>query len=340
MGVVYRARQISVNRVVALKMILAGKLASPSELQRFHTEAQAAAQLDHPNIVPIYDVSEHEGQPFFTMKLIEGGSLVDWLPCNEPDWPAAVALLARVARAVHYAHRCGILHRDLKPANILMQNADCRMQNEKSGVNSAIRHSQSAIPTPLVADFGLAKLMQRGSDLTRSGAIVGTPSYMAPEQARGHHKAITTAADVYSLGAILYEVLTGSPPFRGESAIETLLLVLEKDATNPRRVNPRADPDLATICLKCLAREPQSRYESAEALAEDLENWLERKPIQARPASLVERSWKWAHRERTKAALLAAVAAIVLLFAGGGPLATIGWLRARDLTLQESRNPQ
>jgi len=320
MGVVYRAQQVSVHRVVALKMILAGKLASTSELQRFHTEAEAAAQLDHPNIIPIYEVGEQEGRPFFTMKLIEGGSLVERLPCRQTDWPALVAALVKVARAVHYAHQRGILHRDLKPANILMET-----------------ESHGGVGDPRITDFGLAKLVQRGSDLTRSGAIVGTPSYMAPEQARGRNKVVTTAADVYSLGAVLYEVLTGRPPFRGETPVDTLLQVLDREPAHPRQINPRVDPDLATICLKCLEKEPQRRYESAEALADDLQNWLARKPIQARPTTTWERAWKWARREKTKAALVAAVAAIILLFAGGGPFATIGWLRARAFAATEAQ---
>jgi WD40 repeat protein len=320
MGVVYRARQVSVHRVVALKMILAGKLASGSDLQRFHTEAEAAAQLDHPNIIPIYEVGEHEGHPFFTMKLIDGGSLVERLPCRQTDWPALVTALVKVARAVHYAHQRGILHRDLKPANILMET-----------------EGHGGVGEPRITDFGLAKLVQRGSDLTRSGAIVGTPSYMAPEQARGRHKVVTTSADVYSLGAVLYEVLTGRPPFRGETPVDTLLQVLDREPAHPRRINPRVDADLATICLKCLEKEPQRRYESAEALADDLENWLARRPIQARPATTLERAWKWARRERTKAALVAAVAAIVLLCVAGGPFATIGWLRARTFAETEAQ---
>jgi hypothetical protein len=190
---------------------------------------------------------------------------------------------------------------------------------------------------PKITDFGLAKLSQRGSDITRSGAVVGTPSYMAPEQARGRQKIVTTAADIYSLGAVLYEGLTGKPPFRGESPVDTLLQVLEREPDHPRQANPRVDPDLATICMKCLDKEPERRYESAEALAEDLENWLAGRPIQARPATLWERSRKWARREKTKAALVAAVAAILLLCAAGGPFATIGWLRARDLAGTEAQ---
>jgi serine/threonine protein kinase len=293
MGVVYRARQPSLNRIVALKMILAGQLASEADVHRFRSEAEAAAHLDHPNIVPIYEVGTHEGQPYFTMKLVEGGSLADrTLPLPAAE---AARLLVAVARAVHHAHQRGILHRDLKPGNILL---------DASG-------------QPHVTDFGLAKQVEGDAGQTRTGAIVGTPSYMAPEQARAE-KGLSTAVDTYSLGAILYECLAGQPPFRGPTPLETILQVLEREPVDPRVLNPAADHDLATIGLKCLEKEPRRRYESAAALAEDLERWLAGVPIQARPARPWERAWKWTRRKPTSAALvlISSVAALSLL--GGG----------------------
>jgi WD40 repeat protein/tetratricopeptide (TPR) repeat protein len=293
MGVVYRARQISLNRIVALKMILAGQLASDADVHRFRSEAEAAAHLDHPNIVPIYEVGEHDGQPYFSMKLMEGGTLADRkLPLPAPE---AVHLLAPMARAVHHAHQRGILHRDLKPGNILL---------DASG-------------QPHVTDFGLAKQVEGEVGQTRTGAIVGTPSYMAPEQARAE-KGLSTAVDTYSLGAILYECLTGQPPFRSKTPVDTILQVLEQEPIDPRVRYPAADRDLATISLKCLEKEPRRRYESPAALADDLERWLAGVPIQARPARPWERAWKWARRKPALAALamVCALAAACLL-AGG-----------------------
>jgi WD40 repeat protein len=328
MGVVYRARQISLNRVVALKMILAGHLASSEEVQRFRREAEAAANLDHANIVPIYEVGNHDGQHYFSMKLIEGGSLAKKIADTAPqegdrggesgdrdhrsgvrglkEQHAAAELIATVARTVHYAHQRGILHRDLKPGNILI-DSDGR---------------------PHVTDFGLAKRVEEGASLTQSGAVVGTPSYMAPEQAQ-RQKQLTTKVDVYSLGAILYELLTGRPPFRCETPLETIWQLLEREPDRPSGVNRQINPDLETICLKCLQKEPDRRYGSAEALAEDLERWLAGEPVAARPASALERLIKWTRRRPAVATAYSLVVLVGLLAAGGGSVAWL-WRRADD----------
>jgi WD40 repeat protein/tRNA A-37 threonylcarbamoyl transferase component Bud32 len=298
MGVIYKARQVSLNRIVALKMILTGRLASQADVQRFHSEAEAAANLDHRNIVPIYEVGEHQGQHYFSMKLIEGGSLEqslargEWPPTDPKTPQRAAALLAKVARAVHYAHQRGLLHRDLKPANILLDSA----------------------AMPCITDFGLAKRVVGGPALTQSGAVVGTPSYMAPEQAAAA-KSLSTAADVWSLGAILYELLTGRPPFRGDGAIQTLMEVLEKDAIAPQALVPTVPRDLQTVCLKCLEKDPAKRYGSAQALAEDLEHFLAGEPVSVRPMGRTERLWRWCRRNPAVASLMAGKAVLLLTVA-------------------------
>ncbi len=292
MGVVYKATQISLNRVVALKMILAGQFASPAEVHRFHSEAENAASLDHPNIVPIYEVGGHHGQDYYSMKLIDGGSLAQHLPRLRGDLRGAVRLLITVARAVSHAHRHGILHRDLKPANILLDDEG----------------------QPHVIDFGLAK-RAAGEGATLSGAILGTPSYMAPEQAAGAGKGLTTAVDVYALGVVLYELLAGRPPFRADTTMDTLMQVLHDEPTPPHRLRPDVPPDLEIICLKCLRKEPGRRYLSARELADDLERFLAGDPIHARPVGVGERTLKWIKRRPAVSALLilAAVTPLVLI---------------------------
>jgi WD40 repeat protein len=264
-------------------------------LQRFHREAEAAANLDHPNVVPIYEVGEHQGQHYFSMKLVEGGSLAKKVPDLVNDPRAAATLLATVARAVHYAHQRGILHRDLKPANILVDAAG---------------HAH-------VTDFGLAKRVDKDHGETKTGAVVGTPSYMPPEQAAGR-KDLSTAADVYSLGAVLYELLTGQPPFRGESTMDRLLQVMQNEPRRPREIGPSIDRDLETVCLKCLEKDPQRRYESAAALADDLDRWLRGESIAARRARSMERLVKWVRRRPAAAALIGvSVLALATLLVGG-----------------------
>ncbi len=297
MGVVYRARQHNPRRLVALKMIRADRLGSADDLERFGREAQAAADLAHPHIVPIFEVGVHEGQPFYSMRLVEGGSLAQHMPRLAGDRRGGVRLLAAVAGAVHFAHQRGVLHRDLKPANVLL---------DESG-------------EPHVADFGLARRIDEGPTQTQTGMVVGTPSYMAPEQA-GKGKGLTTAVDVYSLGAILYELLTGRPPFREATPVATLVRLLDEEPVPPRALAPRVDRDLETICLKCLRKEPGRRYDSAAALADDLRRWLDGEPILARPVGSAERCALWARRRPVPAALLAllafvSVASVIILCA-------------------------
>jgi tetratricopeptide (TPR) repeat protein len=276
MGVVYRAWHVALSRHVALKMLLSGGYAAPQELLRFRREAQAVAALRHPNIVQIYDVGEVDRRPYFTMEYVEGGSLAERLSGNPQPARDAAAIVVTLAKAVQIAHDGGIVHRDLKPANVLLTTDG----------------------TPKITDFGLARRFEGDADLTLSGAMIGTPSYMAPEQAAGKSNAVGPAADIYSLGAILYEMLTGRPPFRAETAIETQRQVITEEPVSPSRLNAQVPRDLTTICLKCLSKDPQRRYVSAVVLAEDLQRYLRGEPILARATGSFERGRKWAARNR------------------------------------------
>jgi WD40 repeat protein len=287
MGVVYQARHTKLNRVVALKMVLSGEYASGDDLARFLGEARAVAQVQHPNVVQLLEAGEHDGLPYFTLEFIEGGTLAGKLDGTPLPSEEAARLVEGLARGVHRAHECGVVHRDLKPANVLLT---------KDG-------------TPKITDFGLAKKVEGGAGLTRTGAVVGTPSYMAPEQA-GHLSGaqvppVGPSADVYALGAILYECLTGRPPFKGPTTLETLRQVVADDPVAPSRLQPGTPGDLETICLKCLHKDPARRYARADELADDLRRFLAGEPIRARPAGSVERVLKWGRRRPTAAALLA-----------------------------------
>ena len=291
-GVVFRARQKSLNRIVALKVIGLGQWATKAHLKRFRLEAEAAASLDHPCIVPIYEVGERDGQCYFSMKFVEGGQLDEVVKHTPLSIRQAVELIAKVARTVHYAHEHGILHRDIKPGNILLD----------------------ANGEPHLTDFGLARLVESESTVTRTLEVLGTPSYMAPEQAAGNNPAtarLTSATDVYGLGAVLYQLLTGHPPFAGGTTYETIKLLLETEPRPPRLWNPKVDRDLSTICLKCLEKDPQRRYPSALALAEDLERWLRHEPIQARRTGVIGRGKKWLQRNPTVGAMVALSLALI-----------------------------
>jgi serine/threonine-protein kinase len=288
-GVVFRARQKSLNRNVALKVIGLGQWATPAHLKRFRLEAEAAASLDHPYIVPIYEVGEQDGQCYFSMKFIEGGQLDQVIQQRPISVRQAAELIAKVARTVHYAHEHGILHRDIKPGNILL---DAKGETH-------------------LTDFGLARLVESESTVTRTLEVLGTPSYMAPEQAAGDNAKLTRATDVYGLGAVLYQLLTGHPPFAGGTTYETIKLLLETEPRQPRLWNPKIDRDLSTICLKCLGKDPQRRYSSALALAEDLERWLKHEPIRARRTGVLTRGKKWVRRNPTTAVLTALLVALL-----------------------------
>jgi TolB-like protein/Tfp pilus assembly protein PilF/predicted Ser/Thr protein kinase len=296
-GLVYRARQKSLNRTVALKIIGLGQLATKTHLKRFHVEAEAAASLDHPCIVPIYETGEREGSCYFSMKFIEGGQLDEVVRREPMSIRRAAELIAKLARAVHYAHEHGILHRDIKPGNVLLD----------------------AKGEPHLTDFGLARLVETESNVTRTMDVLGTPSYMAPEQAVGNNAAVSSATDIYGLGAVFYHLLTSHPPFAGGTTYETIRLLLDSEPRQPRLLNPKIDRDLATICLKCLEKDPKRRYSSALALAEDLEHWLKHEPVRARRSGVFTRGKKWLRRNPSIAVMAAMLLALAV------PLGVMIW---------------
>jgi serine/threonine-protein kinase len=313
MGVVYRARQFTPDRLVALKMILDGRFASGRDLLRFANEAEIVAALEHPNIVPVLEVGQHEGLHYFSMPLLTGGSLATLQPDPARDLPAAARLVAEIAAAVHHAHERGILHRDLKPANILL-DAEGR---------------------PHVTDFGLAKRVRDPLGLTEPGAIMGSPGYMAPEQSSGDPAAVTTASDVYGLGAILYALLTGRAPFEGDSVHETIARLRDQPPEPPSRINRAVPRPLEQVCLMCLEKDPVRRYPTAHALAADLRRWLAGEPVLAQPEPLTERTRRWVRRRRT--ALTAAAAATLVALVGLAVMLALQARANRDLSAANDR---
>jgi tetratricopeptide (TPR) repeat protein/predicted Ser/Thr protein kinase len=290
MGVVFRARQRQLNRIVALKMIVAGRLADDAHIRRFYAEARAAARLHHPGIVPVYEVGEHDGQHFLSMAFVEGSDLGALVSRGALPVVQAAKLIKEAAEAVQYTHERGIIHRDLKPQNILVDGTG----------------------RPQITDFGLAKDVRADGMTTATGTVLGTPSYMAPEQAEGATAEIGPAADVYSLGATLYHLLTGQPAFHSTKPIETLQHLLDREPTLPRCLNPAIPKDLETICLTCLRKDPQRRYHSASALAEDLHRWLNREPICARPVTRRRKFWLWCRRRPATVLLLVLLMAAIV----------------------------
>src|SRR5437016_10018910 len=289
-GVVYRARQKSLNRTVALKIIGTSHGRTKAHLKRFRLEAEAAAKLNHPFVVPIHEIGQRKGRCYFSMGLVEGGRL-DQIAKREPMSPRqATEVIAKLARTVHYAHQHGIIHRDIKPGNILLDTKG----------------------EPHLTDFGVARLLETENDATCTIEVSGTPSYMAPEQAHATNGHVSSATDVYGLGAVLYQLLAGQPPFTGGTPFETVRLLLETEPRQPRLLNPKVDRDLSTICLKCLEKDPKRRYSSALALAEDLERWLRHEPIKARRSGLVSRGRKWLQRKPATAVSVASLAALLV----------------------------
>lgn len=309
MGVVYKARQVSLNRVVAVKMILAGQLATDEEVQRFRREAEAAANLKHTNIVAIHEVGQHDGQYYFSMDYVDGKNLAQLIKENSLHMTELIQILEKVADAIHWAHQRGTLHRDLKPANVLV---------DKDG-------------EPHITDFGLAKRIDKKGDLTQIGTAMGTLAYMPPEQALGRWDIFGPTSEVYSLGAILYEMLTGRPPFVGGTSFETLRQLQESQPVSPRRRNPRVPPELDTICLKCLEKQLHGRYPTAHALAEELGRFLRQEPIHARPPSLPRKAWSWLQHHPWAITQVAAVLLLGLFWAAYGL-----WFENRLLVLEKS----
>ncbi|HEY7427883.1 MAG TPA: protein kinase, partial [Gemmataceae bacterium] len=326
MGVVYKARHLALGRVVALKMVLAGAHAGAEQRRRFRAEAEAAALLSHSHIVQVYEVGEHDGCPYFSLEYIEGRNLQDILSEFRPAPAESAALVEQLARAVDYAHRRGVVHRDLKPANVLLSFS--RDAERSAGANARRSASRLNEWGPKITDFGLAKRLDDEQARTRTGDVVGTPSYMAPEQADGKLGKAGPATDIYSLGALLYEMLAGAPPFESLSAWETIGLVISAEPEPPSRRQPGVPRDLETICLKCLQKQPHRRYASALALADDLRRFLVGEPIEARPVGRLERGVKWVRRRPALAAMLAVSAAALLALMVGGWVAALNQSRS------------
>jgi WD40 repeat protein len=346
MGVVYQAWQASLNRTVALKMLRTGDYAVPEELARFRTEAEALGRLEHPHIVRVYETGEHAGRPYLVMEFVDGCSLAQHLAgAPLPPRPAA-ELVQHLSEAIHYAHQRGIIHRDLKPGNILLQESGVRSQ--ESGVRAERNpagFADSCLLTPdscpKISDFGLARILVGGETVhTQTGAVLGTPSYMAPEQAGKAGKEVGPAADVYALGAILYELLTGRPPFRAATPLETLLQVQTEEPVPASRLQPKLPRDLVTICHKCLEKEPHKRYASARALGEDLQHYLAGRPVAARPVSAAGRAWRWCRRNPLVASLLTLAVLLLVLIATGSALSAL-WLRQeRDAAVRAEQKAE
>ncbi|HUT10873.1 MAG TPA: serine/threonine-protein kinase [Thermoguttaceae bacterium] len=311
MGVVYKARQKALDRTVAIKMILASHLASPEHVRRFHVEAKAAARMQHSNIVHIHEVGQLHGHYYFAMEYVEGNSLAQRIAQSQLDVDMAVRLVAAIARAVDHLHQHNIIHRDLKPSNILLD---------------AEEH-------PYLTDFGLAKVFEPGSETTATGVIAGTPSYMAPEQAAGQSGKVGPAADIYSLGAILYELLTGRPPFREENPLDTLMQVISREPNLPRQWNPKIPRGLELICLKCLAKSPGDRYASAAAVADDLERFARGEALEVRPPNLGQRLWSWTRRQPALALRLGALVLLYIVATTNSLLGLVDWRFYGEITI-------
>jgi len=332
MGVVYKARQEKLQRLVALKMMLSVAQGGPERLTRFRTEAEAVARLQHPNVVQIYEVGEQEGSPYLALEYCAGGSLADRLDGTPLPARVAASVVESVARAVSAAHEVGIIHRDLKPANVLIAN---ELPSDLPPGNAPRTDAPTLASLTLkLTDFGLAKKIEE-QGLTATGVVLGTPSYLAPEQGLGNANSVGPAADIYSLGAILYELLTGRPPFKGETTIDTIMQAVSRDPVPPSRLNSKVPLDLETICLKCLEKSPASRYPTAAELANDLTRFRAGEPIRARPLSAVGRSIKWSRRRPAVAALLGLLATSVAV---GFTLVTILYLAANKAVAQAQTN--